>query len=80
MSWGMELGHKVGANWNRPHEVDFKSPTSTLNFDRNFIKFPISEVGALGSRGKLGSNWGRIGVELKVELKVELFNFETPYY
>jgi hypothetical protein len=57
----MELGHEVGANRNRPHEVDFKSPTWSPNSDLNFTEFPISEVGVLGSWGELRSSWGRVG-------------------
>ena len=46
-----------------------------LNFDLNFTIFPNSEILNL----KLGLLITGVGVELKVELKVESGIFETPY-
>lgn len=46
-----------------------------LNFDLNFTIFPNSEILNL----KLGLLVTGVGVELKVELKVESGIFETPY-
>jgi hypothetical protein len=51
-----------------------KAPTYYLNFDLNFPEFPNSEVGNL----KLRLLVTGVGVELKVELRLELGNFETP--
>ena len=73
LSWGMGLGHGVGANWNRPHEVDLKIPTCCLNFDLNF---PNWEIGTLklrllvtGVEGRVEGRVGHVWTSLMVQTR-----------
>ena len=59
-SWGMKLRYEVAASWNRPHEVDSKSP----NFDLNFTNFLIRKLEIW--------SWGSKSPELRLELRLEL--------
>ena len=73
LSWGMGLGHGVGANWNRPHEVNLKIPTCCLNFDLNF---PNWEIGTLklrllvtGVEGRVEGQVGHVWTSLMVQTR-----------
>ena len=70
----MKLRLEVVASWNRPHEVDSKSPNFEPQLRPQFHKFPNLEVGNLKLRLLVA------GVEARVEARVgvELGNFETP--